>query len=195
MQGQHPSLDAAWVPSPTMQANVATVTATAWHRDATTSAARRELATLQPAASTHVQDVAGTVVVPLEHRLRGLLRRALRQLDAMLRSPVQDGAAQRKVGRQFQVPQAHAGDRARLVPLRQPPLDAVAVICVAGSKDAWVHLRNMAPGTRAKCRRMGDRGKQHTGACYRVVQCARQRRPAPADGTTTTDEAPPATSP
>ena len=37
--------------------------------------------------------------------------------------------------------QPHAGDGARLVPLRQPPLDAVPVIGVAGGQDDGIHLQ------------------------------------------------------
>lgn len=96
---------------------------------------------LRAGGSTHVQDVASAPFLPLEHRLHRLLRGSLRQLDAVLLRPVHDGAAQGKVGGELQVSQPHAGDGARLVPLRQPPLDAVPVIGVAGGQDDGIHLQ------------------------------------------------------
>lgn len=114
---------------------------------------RQLAAAAAAAAATHVQDVAGAVVGPLEDRLRGGLRGALRQLDAVGGGPVHDGGAQRKVGGQLQVAQAHARHWARLVPLRQPPLDAVPVVRVPRGQDHRVRLLSVDGGVGGRCSR------------------------------------------
>lgn len=139
-----------------------------------------------PPAPTHVQDVAGPALVPLEHRLRGGLRRALRQAQLVGDGPVHDGRPQRKVGGDLHVSQAHAGDRACLVALRQPPLDAVTVVRVPRGQDHRVDLRGAA-GTRrgAALRWVGaepraNAGAQHPTGAPAAVPSARRLAGPPA---------------
>lgn len=113
-----------------------------------------------------MQDVAGTAFVPLEHRLHRLLRGPLRQLHPVLLRPVHDGGAQRKVGGELKVAQPHARDGARLVPLRQPALDAVAVVGVPRGQDHRVNLAWHGQGQEPA--RVGWPAEQKLGtaACY-----------------------------
>lgn len=80
--------------------------------------------------------------------------------------------AQRKVGRELQVPQPHAGHRARAVALRQPALYAHAVVGVAGGDHDRVRhqllrgcggvRRAAAPGRRARVGGAGVPRARHT---------------------------------
>lgn len=99
---------------------------------------------------SHVQDVACAVLIPLEHWQCLLLRLPLRQPHTVVLCPVHDGRAQCKVGGQLHVAQPHARDGASLVPLRQPPLNALPVIRVPRGQDDRIHLCKWAQQIRQR---------------------------------------------